>query len=283
MISGKYRCTAESLAGEQTAEAMLRVLTKPRIEELKNLTVALDSDIQLRCLVSGDPLPDVVFRKEVIPEPYNDGVNIDTRITVEQQVDDQGRRVGILRISALMRKDDGLYSCKGISSGGESEAWGHITVEFPPTFDDQPIDEFWSWEQKPVNLSCLATSIPNATIQWFVREEPIRAEDPNTKVMALGPNGILRVTPLDGSYFETYTCRASNTLGEADHDVVLKQVQKPGPVSSSQVEKITATTVSWNIRDPLDDGGRPVLGYTVQYRLDSTSWEKSEHKYWTKG
>ena len=68
-----------------------------------------------------------------------------------------------MRIEGVMRSDDGLYSCSGLSTGGETVVWGHVTVEFPPTFEDQPQDEFWSWEQQPVNLTCLATSIPNAT------------------------------------------------------------------------------------------------------------------------
>lgn len=73
---------------------------------------------------------------------------------------------GSLRISGVERKDDGLYTCSGNSTGGETIAWGHITVEFKPSFEDQPDNKFWTWEQNLVNLTCLATSIPNATSKF---------------------------------------------------------------------------------------------------------------------
>lgn len=68
-----------------------------------------------------------------------------------------------MEILDLERRDDGLYSCAAESDGGRTVGWGHITVEFPPTFEEQAVDNFWSWEQEKVNITCIATSIPNAT------------------------------------------------------------------------------------------------------------------------
>ncbi len=36
--------------------------------------------------------------------------------------------------------------------------------------------EQWSWDQNPVNLTCIATAIPNATITWWVRDREINRE-----------------------------------------------------------------------------------------------------------
>lgn len=74
-----------------------------------------------------------------------------------------------MKITDVQRSDDGLYTCTGRSSGGDTVSWGHITVQFPPTFDEQPVNEFWSYEQEKVNLTCLAASIPNATSKSFYR------------------------------------------------------------------------------------------------------------------
>lgn len=54
-----------------------------------------------------------------------------------------------------------------INLGGIAERMGHITVEFRPNFDDTPMKEMWTWSQRPVNLTCRASSIPNATINWW--------------------------------------------------------------------------------------------------------------------
>ena len=71
------------------------------------------------------------------------------------------------------RSDDGLYECAAINEGGKYFQSGHITVEFGPTFEEQVYDREWSWKQIPVNLSCIATAIPNATISWWFRETEI--------------------------------------------------------------------------------------------------------------
>lgn len=70
-------------------------------------------------------------------------------------------------ISKLKRSDDGLYECMAENKGDKAYKNGHITVEFPPTFEaisDQP--PIWSWDRRPANLTCIAESIPNATIEW---------------------------------------------------------------------------------------------------------------------
>jgi len=50
----------------------------------------------------------------------------------------------------------------------KGEFLGHLTVEFQPTFLNTPMREAWSWDSRPVNLSCMAEGIPNATITWFI-------------------------------------------------------------------------------------------------------------------
>ena len=46
------------------------------------------------------------------------------------------------------------------------------------------MDDQWSWDQNPVNLTCIATSIPNATLTWWFRDREINREiiDRNYKV-----------------------------------------------------------------------------------------------------
>ncbi|XP_050711611.1 fasciclin-2-like isoform X4 [Eriocheir sinensis] len=281
--SGEYRCTATNSAGEDTKMAMLQVLTKPRVEEYLNLTMPVGSEVEMRCVVTGSPEPLVVFKKESEPDSFVDGINADDRISVSQETDDQGRPVGILKIRDVARSDDGLYTCTAQSEGGVTQRWGHITVEFKPTFEEQGPTVQWSWEKAPVNLTCLATSIPNATIQWYLRGQEIEYKDPNLARVKLGPQGVLRVNPVSSSYFGTYTCEATNTLGTASLDLVLKEAHPPGPINSAKVEKKTATTLTWSLVDPADDGGLPIQNYIVEYRENGQSWDNAFRKKWTKG
>lgn len=87
---------------------------------------------------------------------------------VDQQKDlVKGETVGTLTILDTQRADDGLYECMASNKGDKAYKNGHITVEFPPSFEASmnqlPV---WTWDMKPANLTCLAESIPNATIEW---------------------------------------------------------------------------------------------------------------------
>lgn len=92
--SGKYWCTATNLAGEDTAEANLLVFTKPKVEQFLNLTVPVDHEAEFRCIVTGDPAPQIVFKKQTL-EAFQPGFSAEGRIEVKQETDEQGREVGM--------------------------------------------------------------------------------------------------------------------------------------------------------------------------------------------
>lgn len=73
------------------------------------------------------------------------------------------------------------------------------------------------------------------TVQWYLRNQEIDANDPNLEVLSLGPLGVLRVNPISKSYFGDYTCQATNPLGKAEWDLKLKEAHVPGPISDAKV------------------------------------------------
>ena len=81
--------------------------------------------------------------------------------------------VSELIINNVRRSDDDLYECQARNEGGKYFKTGHIQVEFAPTFEEQPMVKQWSWDQNPVNLTCIATGIPNATVTWWFRGKEI--------------------------------------------------------------------------------------------------------------
>ena len=50
-----------------------------------------------------------------------------------------------------------------------------------------------------------------------------------------------------------------------------------------QVDKKTATTITWRLMEPTDDGGRPIVAFMVQYKLQEMGWESATMHSWTKG
>ena len=68
-------------------------------------------------------------------------------------------RKSTITISKIKRPDDGLYECQAENEGGRHYKSGHITVEFGPTFEDQLYNKEWSWDQRPIQLSCIGELI----------------------------------------------------------------------------------------------------------------------------
>ena len=57
--------------------------------------------------------------------------------------------------------------------------------------------EIYSWHNNPVNLTCVAESIPNATITWEFKNRLISQErglDSNIEQIGFGPTSVVRVS-----------------------------------------------------------------------------------------
>ena len=61
---GRYTCIAENAAGRIESETALNVVIRPKVQELFNKTfVAGQSQGTIVCKASGDPLPEIVWRR----------------------------------------------------------------------------------------------------------------------------------------------------------------------------------------------------------------------------
>ena len=153
-----------------------------------------------------------------------------------------------LTVEGVKRTDDGLYECLAENEGGRLSKSGHITVEFPPTFEDQLYDKQWSWDQRPIELTCLATAIPNATVTWWYKGQELRTNlDKNFRVRA----NSLTVTPLSNKYYGHYTCRAENTLGTGHIEIELAKAKEPSSIQQAVLDKLTATTLHFRFEENL--------------------------------
>ncbi|XP_065347050.1 fasciclin-2 isoform X4 [Cloeon dipterum] len=284
---GKYICKAKNAAGEVQRPVELGVVVRPHIDELINISLPAGSnEAHLKCVVSGWPLPHVTFQRVGSNERFTNGVQEnDDRIVLEQErlpptvPGGEERTQGHLTITDVVKSDDGLYACIATNKGGEALKNGHITVEFAPTFALTPLKEAWSWDNHPVNISCIAESIPNATITWRLNEREID-RDGNIKQIGNGPGSILQIIPIDRRYYGVYKCVGKNIHGEAQHDILLREAHPPSEILQAKREVITATTITFTFIGPSNDGGLPVRSYAVQYREGGRNWDEALNKTW---
>jgi len=289
---GLYTCIAENAAGRIEAQSNLDVIIRPKVQELFNKTYPINHpEGRIVCKASGDPLPDIIWRKWSRNEPFIvGGQPDDDRIYVEERVErapdytegEQEWKVSELIINGVQRQDDGLYECQARNEGGQFFKSGHIQVEFPPTFEEQPMKEQWSWDQNPINLTCIATAIPNATITWWYRDREINREiiDRNYRVYGHGPRSDLIVTPLDLQYYGRYTCKAINPHGESFYEIELKEAREPGSLQQAVTDKVTATTIQFRFVAPHETGGLPIDSFAVEYKESTQMWDNAKRRVW---
>ncbi|XP_054257112.1 fasciclin-2-like isoform X1 [Macrosteles quadrilineatus] len=281
--NGEIRCMAANAAGSMERVVNLVVVIKPQVMDIKNITLPIRSRARLVCRATGNPEPSITFWKIGAPlEMVKGSQPADPRIVVENRVGSDGITEAHLIIDELTRPDDGLYTCIARNKGGESRKNGHLTVEFPPNFDNTPIKEAWSWNRLPVNLTCLAESIPNATITWKLNERDIE-RDPNFKKFGNGPWSSLLVTPVDLKYYGVYKCTARNVHGEVWHTIKLTEATAPGQILQAILDVITATTITFSFKGPSSNGGRPIKAFQVQYKGEYQQWTEARNKTWAYG
>ncbi|PSN54959.1 Fasciclin-2 [Blattella germanica] len=278
---GDYKCVAQNPAGKDEQIVKVTVILKPRIVALKNISILTDKEAVLSCSATGRPLPTVTFRKLTSEDILTIGSQKDDRITVDNVKDPaKEETVGKLIVSNVLRTDDGLYECIAANEGGKALKNGHLTVEFKPSFASTPMTEAWSWHNNPVNITCLAESIPNATISWRLRNIDISPDDTNIKKIGEGPMSTLRITPINQKYYGHYKCIARNTHGNAEHKIELKEAKPPSEIFQAKLEIITATTITFSFVGPAETGGLPTKRYAVQYKQSYDDWKVARNKTW---
>lgn len=213
------------------------------------------------------------------PQPSDDRINLEN--TMEKE---RGETTGVLRFSRMIRPDDGLYECIASNKGGKAYKTGHITIEYPPTFDHMKgLPPVYSWNEREANLSCLAEGFPNATIEWR-RDERLITElaDSNLRIEGTGPRSDLLVKPASQSYYRAYRCIASNRLGRTEHLMQLREAKIPESVVQALARSVTATAITFDIVGPPSEIGLPILSYHCQYKDErDRDWEHAQNITWS--
>jgi hemicentin len=111
--AGRYTCTAKSLAGRAELVATLVIQEPPsvRLEPAGSVRVVAGAPLRLRCLVTGDPAPDLVWRRL-----GREGAREVARSSV------------LYEVAAVAREHEGTYACLASSAAGEAEERVQVLV-----------------------------------------------------------------------------------------------------------------------------------------------------------
>ncbi|CAG0880475.1 unnamed protein product [Darwinula stevensoni] len=149
---GKYKCLAENVVAlRESRPALLTVHVKPFfIKEPTETIVQVETDVQFKCRVGGDPLPQVTWERV-------DGVLPMGR---SRAIQDQG-----LVIHRALPQDEGVYVCQASNLVGAIKSSARLIVHYTPTFLIQPMDREVE-EGTTVELECQGSGNPTPALFW---------------------------------------------------------------------------------------------------------------------
>lgn len=268
--SGLFTCLAQNAAGEHEKSHNLIVITRPVVTSFQNITAVAFNEAIFECRATGIPPPKLTIRQdgeELSLIPGRDRVLIEERHAGDEVI-------LITTISNVQRRDDGLYYCSAENKGGIADRVGHMTVEYAPDLS-KSVSVVKTWESNPVNLTCFADAIPNATISWIWRGQRLEEiNNPSFRVMTEKGVSNLLVKPLGfpgaggADVFGVYRCEAMNPHGRSEKEIKLERAYPPSAPGPIVVLRSTPTILEFEIASPLNDGGLPVRRLVVNYRKE---------------
>ncbi|GBM98211.1 Down syndrome cell adhesion molecule-like protein Dscam2 [Araneus ventricosus] len=112
----------------------------------------------LRCLVTGNPLPQVSWR--LYSRPVVEGLGV----RIGDFVDSQGLLMSFINISAVTSEHGGIYSCHARNEIGAISHSARLSVYGPPYI--HPMDNITAVTGDEVNVDCAVSGHPLRSIRW---------------------------------------------------------------------------------------------------------------------
>ncbi|CAG2178619.1 unnamed protein product, partial [Oppiella nova] len=259
--SGQFTCIAQNTAGEERRTTTFVVLRPPRITSFANKSFDANKESLLECRATGEPTPKLSLRRDGDSRELTAG---DPRVTLTTTQEPNEETLLSLRLSQTRREDDGLYFCRASNRGGVVESAGHLEVRFAPDLSRTPATVVKTWNLQPINMTCVADAVPNATIRWWFRGQdlslsPIGSlytiESNSAGVSRLHVNSRSATGSAFRDIFGQYRCEAFNSLGADQRVIQLEEAFRPGAILQSTQHLITPTTITFRIMAPSFDSG----------------------------
>ncbi|XP_067452563.1 hemicentin-1 isoform X1 [Thunnus thynnus] len=226
--SGKYTCVATNSAGEEDRIFNLNVYVPPVIEgkseTVEELTTVLDKSVNIECVATGSPPPQLNWLRNGLPLPVSSHIRL---LSAGQ----------VLRITRTQVSDGGTYTCVASNRAGVDNRHYNLQVHVPPGLDGAgSTDDVTVVRGNLASLLCIADGTPTPTVSWL-REGVTLVPDHHLRFLNL--NTTVQITQAQVNHTGRYTCVANNTAGQASRHFNLKVLDPPSIKGSGAPEEVS--------------------------------------------
>ncbi|XP_078498867.1 hemicentin-1 [Lissotriton helveticus] len=228
--TGKYTCVAVNAAGEKQRDIDLRVYVPPNIMgEEQNVSLLMSQALILQCQSNAIPPPTLTWLKDGRPLLKKPGLSIS----------EDG---SVLKIDGAQVPDTGRYTCEATNIAGKTEKNYNVNVWVPPSIrGSEEIARLSVIEGSLVSLVCESSGIPPPDLTWK-KNGSLLMVDATGRVRILSGGRQLHISIADKSDAASYTCTASNQVGEAAKKYSLQVYVRPSiPSSGSHHSEVVVT------------------------------------------
>lgn len=222
---------------EQRGQGMPKVI---RVLPEQPKTLKKGEPYTIMCEVGGYPQPTISWSHKGKPLKESEGKNA-------------------VHIDAATRRDAGKYVCTATNQNGQDSRTAEIQVVYPPEIEmsNEPIIAGEGYESE---IICNVHSHPQAVVSWFKGSEQLTPTHHITMLQE-GHKNILRISATRKSDYGTYTCIATNKLGDSKRMVELSG--KPGKplFKNSSYNEENSPVISWVAKS-----FKPIIDFEVLYK-----------------
>uniref|UniRef100_A0A3Q2YXH9 Roundabout, axon guidance receptor, homolog 2 (Drosophila) n=1 Tax=Hippocampus comes TaxID=109280 RepID=A0A3Q2YXH9_HIPCM len=225
--AGMYICVGTNMVGERDSEtAQVTVFERPTfLRRPINQVVLEDETVEFRCQVTGDPQPNVRWRKDDVDVPRG-------RYEIKYDKDDY-----VLRVKRASVNDEGTFSCVAENRVGKLEASATLVVRAAPQFVIRPRDQIVA-QGRTATFPCETKGNPQPAVFWQKEGSqnllfPNQPQQPNGR-FSVSPGGALTIASVQRADAGYYICQAltvaGSILAKAQLEVTDVLSDRPPPI-----------------------------------------------------
>ncbi|XP_041648327.1 neural cell adhesion molecule 1 [Cheilinus undulatus] len=257
--AGTYTCKAQIKGRTVSKELTISVVVNihPTVflrEEVKKVMAGPETNVTLRCSVSGHPRPNVTWTMPTIFDSSHHHFESENTI---------------LTITSVTRADYGEYVCTAKNKISENSATTILHVYEAPEVSVSAEWQSVSMGER-VSVSCNVSGHPQPELHWLNKHNGQTLDSSSGRVQVV--DGVLTINDVVPSDGGLYSCMAVSTSGNASRDIAI--TTQPGPPLYLSVAP-GPTSVFFFLKTPPISGGAPITNYVLQWRQSAAEqWKE---------